>query len=219
MVSREKSWKGWLSFIIEVANLTKKFFLYLNLQERVRFIFRAASHTSFELQMYDIQLKVFDSRIIAKKWRLRIYGIYCKFSLLFLIAERGWLCVVEIARRLPLCELATASSKTKLYCETIGTKICISLYLSLSLLKRNCGICLWCSVTLHPETKEQDLNKNRLLAAARCIRRQEQGGGGGQQGKRNGKRRSFFFLVFSWGRWSTGKKKWGAEVVVREVDT
>ena len=51
-----------------------------------------------------------------------------------------------------------------------------SLYLSLSLLKRNCGICLWCSVNLHPETKEQDLNKNRLLAAARCIRRQEQGG-------------------------------------------
>ena len=84
--------------------------------------------------------------------------------------------MVEIARRLPLCELATASSKTKLYCETIGTKICISLYLSLSLLKRNCGICLWCSVNLHPETKEQDLNKNRLLAAARCIRRQEQGG-------------------------------------------
>ena len=129
--------------------------------------------------MYDIQLKVFDSRVIAKKVRLRIYGIYCKFSLLFLIAERGWLCVVEIARRLPLCELATVSSKTKLYCETIGrggwTKICISLYLSLSLLKRNCGICLWCSVNLHPETKEQDLNKNRLLAAARCIRRQEQG--------------------------------------------
>ena len=133
--------------------------------------------------MYDIQLNNFDSRITAKKWR-----IYCKFSLLFLIAERGWLCVVEIARRLPLCELATASSKTKLYCETRGrggwTKICISLYLSLSLLKRNCGICLWCSVNLHPETKEQDLNKNRLLAAARCIRRQEQGGGGGQQKKR-----------------------------------
>ena len=79
----------------------------------------------------------------------------------------------------------------------------LSLYLSLSLLKRNCGICLWCSVNLHPETKEQDLNKNRLLAAARCIRRQEQGvfflgltksreeGGGQHQEKRNGKRRSW----------------------------
>ena len=54
--------------------------------------------------------------------------------------------------------------------------------------------------------QKQDLNKNRLLAAARCIRRQEQGGGqqkkeqgGGQQkkagrwsiGKRNGERRSW----------------------------
>ena len=156
----------------------------------------------------------FDSRIIAKKLRLWIYGIYCKFSLLFLIAERGWLCVVEIARRLPLCELATASSKTKLYCETIGrwgwTKICIFLHLSLSLLKRNCGICLCCSVNLHLETKEQDLNKNRFLAAARCIRRQEQGGGGGQQGKRNGERRSW------WGK-SIRKRQFCAEALRQVV--
>ena len=34
--------------------------------------------------------------------------------------------------------------------------------------------------------QKQDLNKNRVLAAARCIRRQEQGGGGGQQGKEMG---------------------------------
>ena len=168
--------------------------------------------------MYDIQLKVFDSRIIAKKLRLRIYGIYCKFSLLFLIVERGWLCVVEIARRLPLCELATASSKTKLYCETIGTKICISLYLSLSLLKRNCGICLWCSVNLHPETKaglEQEpssccgaVYKETRAGRWRWSTKKEKGGG--QQGKRNGERRSW------WGK-SIRKRQFCAEALRQVV--
>ena len=50
--------------------------------------------------------------------------------------------------------------------------------------------------------QKQDLNKNRLLAAARCIRRQEQGGGREKKGK----------VV-------NREKKWGAKVVVREVDT
>ena len=51
--------------------------------------------------------------------------------------------------------------------------------------------------------QKQDLNKNRLLAAARCIRRQEQGGGREKKSREVVNR----------------EKKWGAKVVVREVDT
>ena len=51
--------------------------------------------------------------------------------------------------------------------------------------------------------QKQDLNKNRVLAAARCIRRQEQGGGREKKSREVVNR----------------EKKWGAKVVVREVDT